>query len=1068
MKGVIAWFVDNRVAANLLMWLMIVGGLLIFPTLHREEFPNMDMDIINVEVVYPMASADEVEESICIKLEEAVSGTQGVKKLRTTAVEGKCTLSAELLTGADKTQVLRDFKNDIDKLDSLPEDAELPIVSENTRVLAVLQVVISGDIDEHSMKNIGERIKDDIADLPEVSQVNLVYQKPEEVSLEVSEINLRRHGLTLDQVAASIRESSLNLPGGMVKTLDGHVLLKTDAKAYWEKDFANIIVLAKRDGTRVRLGDIAHVVDGFEDKEMAAKFDGEPAMIVDVRRIGKEDIIEVSDAVKQYLHDAQSWIPAGVNITLWQDESEDLRGRMQALSDNAVSGMALVFIVLVLFMRLNLAIWVSAGIPIALLGTLLMFPVFDVSISTVSTLAIILVLGIVVDDAVVVGERVYAYQQLGASPRDAAIAGAQEVSIPVIFGVLTTIATFIPMLSVTGPLGAMVAPIGLVSILALVFSLIESQLVLPSHLASHPANKPSRFVWLNRLQEKVDHLVAGNLKTFVDQYYQPFLKKVIAWRYTTLSVAVGVCIVTIGMMAGGRISAQFFPPMPGERLYASVTLPQGISLVETEKAIAQLEASAEQLTQELDSQRGPDELESRVRHTFVSMGKEIIKGSTSEGNWIGGHYIDMAIELNLPQDYSGTSTSEFASRWRELNGAIPNAVKQTFDANALEAGNAIELQIRGKHLDDLKGAAAEIKEYLYATAGVFDIYDSFEGGKQEVSLKLLPQARNLGLTTRDLARQVRQAFYGEEVQRIQRGDDEVKVFVRYPEAERRSLGNLEQMRIRTSDGVEVPFSSVAQVVSQRGVSRIQRVDGRRVISVIADVDRSQIAPDFVLNTMATSLFPELERRWPGIEINLAGEAESQGDAFASLGLMCLIALFAVYGLLAIPLKSYTQPLIVMSVVPFGAIGAIWGHVMMGETFVFFSIIGVVALAGVVVNASLVLVDKANRLRIEGLGMEEALIEAACERFKPIILTSATTFIGLLPLMSSSEWSTKLFVPISISLGCGVLFSTFISLLLVPALYRMLDDRHLFGRWFGRQLRRVFSVGAGQEGGASLR
>ncbi|GAB3091259.1 efflux RND transporter permease subunit [Aestuariicella hydrocarbonica] len=1059
MSGIIAWFVDNRVAANLLMWVMVAGGLLVAPMLHREEFPNMDMDIINVEVIYPMASAEEVEKSICIKLEEAVSGTEGVKKIRTTAAQGQCTLSAELLTGADKSQVLRDFKNDIDKLDSLPEDAELPVVSEHKMVMAVLQVVISGDTDEHSMKAIGDQIKDDISDLSEVSQVSLIYQNPEEISLEISEINLRRHGLTLHQVAESIRENSINLPGGMVKTHDGHVLLKTQAQAYWENDFADLVILAKRDGTQVRLGDIAHIVDGFEDREVAARFDGARAMIVDVRRIGKEDIIDVSDAVKRYLDEAQSWLPEGIDITVWQDESEDLRGRMQALSDNAISGMMLVFIVLILFMRLNLAVWVCAGIPIALLGALLMFPVFDISISTVSTLAIILVLGIVVDDAVVVGERVYAYQQLGASPRDAAIAGTQEVSIPVIFGVLTTIVTFIPMLSVTGPLGGMIAPIGLVAILALIFSLIESQLVLPSHLASHPANKDSRFAWVNKCQTKIDQLIAANLMKFVEQRYKPFLQNVIAWRYTTLSAAVGIGIVTVGMLAGGHISAQFFPPMPGERLYASVTLPQGIAVEETQKAIDQLEVAAQQLTQELDAARGEGEPESRVKHILVSMGQEVGKGSTSQAKWVGGHYIDMAIELNLPEDYAGVSPSEFASRWRELTGAIPNAVKQTFDANALEAGNAIEVQVRGKDLEHMKAAAAEIKEYLYATAGVFDIYDSFEGGKQEVSLALLPQARNLGLTTRDLARQVRQAFYGEEVQRIQRGEDEIKVFVRYPEAERRSLGNLEQMRIRTSDGVEVPFSSVAQVVSQRGISRINRVDGRRVVSVVADVDRSQVTPDYVLTALTSSLFPELERRWPGIDISLAGEAESQGDAFASLGLMCLISLFAVYALLAIPLKSYLQPLVVMSVVPFGVVGAIWGHVLMGEAFVFFSIIGVVALAGVVVNASLVLVDKANRLRKEGMALEEALVEAACERFKPIILTSSTTFIGLLPLMSSSEWSTKIFVPISISLGCGVLFSTLISLLLVPALYRMLEDRFVVSHWWGLQLQRLANVRA---------
>ncbi len=1052
MKSVIAWFVDNKVAANLLMFLMVIGGLITFPTLYREEFPNMDLGIVNVEVVYPMATAEEIESSICIKVEEAITGTVGIKKIRSTSVEGVCTVSSELEDSADRASVIRDIQNSVDRLDSLPEDAEQPIVSEQKQILAAIQLVISGDTDELSLKRIGERMRDEITDLPEVSQVQLLYGRPDEISLEISELSLRRHGLSLEQVANSIRANSIDLPGGMVKTDEGHVLLRTKTEAHGQSEFADIVVLAKPDGTQVHLGDIATVVDGFEDKEVYAKFDQRQSVIVDIRRVGEEDILNIASAVKAYIKTTEVWMPEGISISVWQDQSTDLLGRLQALSDNAISGLLLVLLVLVLFMRMSLAFWVAAGIPIALLGAVFFFPAFDISISTMSVVAIILVLGIVVDDAVVVGERIYAYQQLGASRRDAAIAGTREVSTPVIFGVLTTIATFVPLLMIPGPMGSFVAPIGSVAILALVFSLVESHLVLPAHLASHAVHNdnPSK---ITRAHQSVESRVSGFLAWFVENRYRPFLIRCIEWRYTTVSVAFGILIITVGMVAGGRIAIQFFPPVAGDRIYASVTLPQGTSVQETERAIAQMEQAVEQLTVEVDAERESSETESRVGHLMVSLGKRISKGSTDDIGDVGGHFLNMALELKLPDENEGMDINQIAARWRELTGAVPNAVQQNFDAAAVDMGNAIELQLKGDNLDELQAAASEVKAFLYGTAGVFDISDSFQEGKQELLLTLLPQARTLGLTSKDLANQVRQAFYGEEVQRIQRGKDEVKVFVRYPEDERRSIGNLEQMRIRTSSGVEVPFSSVALVTAQRGISKIERIDGHKVVSVIADVDRASVTPEAVLAKLQSKVFGEVMAAHPGVTISLGGEAESRNESVSSLILTCAISMFAVYALLAIPLKSYLQPMVVMSVVPFGTIGALWMHVLLNEDFMFFSILGVVALSGVVVNASLVLVDKTNRLRIEGETLQEALVDAACERFKPILLTSTTTFIGLLPLMTSDEWATMLFVPLSISLGGGVLVSTFISLLLVPALYRIVEDRHEAGEWFKAKLSR---------------
>jgi len=1070
MHGLIRWFVDNPVASNLLMWLMIIGGLLTLPTLHREEFPNMTYDAVSVRVVYPLATVEEVEQTICVRIEEAIAGTEGISKLKAIAAQGQCTVLAELYGGVDKAKALREIKNKVDGLDSLPPEAELPVVTEEVVLAAVLQVVLAGEVDEHSLKRLGQRMKDDITELPEVSQVSLVYTRPYELSLEISESTLRRHGLTLAQVAETIRANSIDLPGGMVKTAAGHILLRTKTQAYWGADYASIVVLTRADGTQVKLGDIARIVDGFEDSDLKASFDGKRAIVIDVRRIGEEDVLDVANAVEDYLEEAEAWLPDGVDVVVWQDESEELISRIRTLGKNGISGLLLVMLVLTLFLRFSLACWVAVGIPIALLGAVLMFPLFDLSISTMSIIAIILVLGILVDDAVVIGERVHAYQLKGYSARDAAIAGTQEVSLPVIFGVLTTIVTFIPVMLVQGEMSGFLGGIGYTAMLALVFSLLESQLILPSHLARHPLvqeheSKPhAKASWVRRWSG-VEKYVSSALARFVERHYRPFVKRAIEWRYTTISAALGMLIVTYGLIAGGHITVQFFPSIAGERLYATVIMPEGTAVKDTEQAAVQLERAAEQLRVELDAERGPDEEASRVKHMMVSVGSQIGKNSMAVTTASGSHFAEVALELNLPEGYSGPSPAEFASRWRELAGAVPDAVEQTYTANVLAAGNAIEVVLRGSDMGDLSEAAALVKQELYAAAGLYDIYDSFRGGKHEIHLQLLPEARTLGLSARDLALQVRQAFYGEEVQRVQRGKDEVRVYVRYPDDERRSLSNLESMRIRTADGTEVPFSSVAKVSMQRGMSKIERVNGKRVVRVIADVDRTQTTPEEVLARLERDVFPRVTQRWPDLNILLAGEAETSDEALGGLVVMTGLSMFLVFGLLAIPLKSYLQPLVVMSVIPFGAVGAMLGHFVLDEDVVFFSLLGVVALAGVVVNASLVLVDKANRLRAEGLDPRAAIVEAACERFKPIVLTTGTTFLGLLPLMSSDDFATSMFVPMAISLGGGVLFSTLISLVLVPSLYCLLEDGPAFVRPIKNSLGRLLRLDSATNSGS---
>ncbi len=1052
MKGLISWFVHNPVAANLLMFILVVGGALTLPNLHKEEFPNIDTDIIQVQVPYLGAAPLEVEQSVCIRIEEAIDGVEGIDKISTIAAEGLCTVNAELPRGASKGKVLDDIKTKVDSIDTFPVETEKPVVAELSIIANVLIIAISGEADERTLKNIGQEIRDEIVELPEVSQVELRYVRPYEISIEVSEYTLRRYGLTLSQVADAIRSSSLDIPGGSVKTEAGEILIRTKAQAYVGQDFEKIAVLTRNDGTSVILGEIANVIDGFRDTDLRARFDGKPAVIVDVKRVGEEDVLRLAKRVKEYLLLKQPQLPEGIDITIWKDESQDLVDRLDVLSTNALGGLALVLIVLALFLRFRLAIWVAAGILIAVMGTVMTFPVVGITISTLSVLGFILVLGILVDDAIVIGERVYAHGKMGKDPVTAAIDGTYEVSVPVIFGVLTTMTTFIPVMSIPTTIGPFFTTIAGVVIIALFFSIVESQLILPSHLAYHSSNKSNtKNNLLVKYWSVLQGRVSGSLETVAHDYYRPALLKALEWRYLTMMIAICVVIITLVMLSSGRIVFQFFPAVEGSRLYATVSMPEGSTVDKTERAVRKIEAAAEQLRLELDEGRSEAQ-GSMIQHMISSIGAGLGKGSINAGKASGAHFAEVGMKLDLPPDYNGVPTPQIASRWRELSGDIPDAVEVTFTAKAFDAGAAIDIQLRGADFEQLKASSALLREALSQYPGVMDIKDTFRIGKQEVQLSLLPEARNLDLTVEELGRQVRQAFYGEEAQRIQRGRDDIRVMVRFPEDERNTLSSLENMRIRTKDGIEVPFASVAAMQLSQGYSTINREDGARVIRVIADVDRAVITPEAVLRSLAETSLKEIGEMYPGISYRMGGEAEENDNAVRTLGKNSMLALLVIYALLAIPLHSYLQPLVVMFSIPFGAIGAIIGHYLIGADLVFFSLLGMVALSGVVINASLVLVDYINRQRAEGVEVFKAVSRAGAARFRPIVLTSITTFAGLAPLINTPSMAVKFFMSMAISLAYGVLIATVITLFLVPAMYLILEDFHkLLARIKGQQL-----------------
>ncbi|MCZ6871201.1 MAG: efflux RND transporter permease subunit [Gammaproteobacteria bacterium] len=1043
MHSAIAWFARNPVAANLLMSILVLAGIVSLLTVHQQTFPEMDAEIVSVTVPYLGAAPVEAEEGVCIRIEEAVEGTPGIDKISSTASEGLCTVNIEITEDADPIQALNEIKSKVDGINSFPKETEKPIVSKLTFPHPVIDLILLGDVGERTLKELGTEIRNEISDLPGISQVQLAYVRPYEISIEVSENTLRRHGLALENIVEVVRRTSLDMPGGNIKTAGGEILLRTKGQAYVAREFEDIVALTLPDGGQVYLDELATVVDGFQEGDLAARYGGTSAVVVKVSRVGTEDVIEIAATVRDYIATLEPRLPPGVSIATWQDASQMLRSRIDSLLRTGAGGLLLVLFILALFLRFRLAMWVAAGIPIAMLGTVAMFPYAGMEISTLTVMAFVLVLGIIVDDAIVVGERVYAHEQMGKSPIRAAIDGTWEVAVPVIFGVLTTMAAFLPLIISSGRMAVVFGSIGWVVIISLVFSIIESQLILPAHLAHR--NHDESHSAIGRRWTSIQDALSRGMVNFAEHKYRPFLERALRNRYLTVSVALGVLILALGMIASGRILISFFPGVEGDVVFATLEMPDGTAIAETIEAVTLIEAAAEQVRAELDAELEPGE-PSRVKALLTSIGTHLARGGPPRSSQAGTtSYADIAMELIPLEERGGVPSREVGNRWRELVGPIPGAVKLTFSADQFSAGSAVHFQLTGRDVDTLRAAAAELRVELGRYDSVYDISDSFRAGKQEITLSLLPEARNWGLTLNDLALQVRSAFYGAEAQRIQRGQDDVRVMVRFPESERRSIGNLEDMRIRTQDGTEVPFTSVASFELGRGFSTINRIDGRRVVDVIAEIDRSVASPEAVIEDMLDEAVPRVLANYPGVTVGLSGEQEQRSTAMESLAGGAVLALVIIYTLLAIPLRSYIQPLVIMSVIPFGAVGAVIGHYIMGWGMMFFSLLGIIALSGVVVNASLVLVDFVNRRRREGMDLFEAISLAGVVRFRPIVLTSVTTFIGLLPLLSrGGDPSTAFIIPMAISLAYGVLFATVITLVLVPVLYLVAEDFFTWG------------------------
>ena len=1079
----IAWFATNRVAANLLMGFAVLAGLASLGQIPVKLYPDVDLPIITVTVPYLGAAPEEVESGICTRVEERIEGINGIKEVRSTAIEGRCNVVVELFYDADQAQALDEVDAQINAIDTFPQEAEKPIIQLVTPSSVVMEVAVTGPGDERALKELARRVRDDILRLDGVTHAEVSNARPYEISVEVSELSLSRNNLTFDDVASALRKRSLDLPGGTVKTRDGEVLLRTSGQAYWGREIENLPVTTRTDGTRVLVKDVARVVDGFEDTSQSLSFDGKPAALVQVSRVGEQDVRLITDRVKNFIGQSAFRYPEGVQVRVWQDESELVSGRLGALVDSGVQGLLLVLILLALFLRPHLALWVAAGIPIAFLGAIFLMNSLGFSIDSISLIGFILALGMLVDDAVVVGESAYVAHRRGAGQLAGAIQGTQQVMIPVTFGVLTTVAAFTPLMFAVGRTGQLFAVISATVICCLAFSLIECQMVLPAHLGHRYRRMPlgefgmtvlaaviiGAFAVTPDLRSAIGVAIGGISLVYaahvtgvlsrlgasfarVQVVFESALENLVQGRFRqlaaaayrkrvlTLAISLAAVVVSTSIVLSGHLPFTFFMPIQGDTVTARLRMPLGVSEETTRGIVEQLADSARDLKVQLADEQGAPV----VLHVMEAMGGH--PSAAQPGSAIpspsGAHLGEVTMQLS-PSEDRDIRTEDVGRMWREIAGTAAPSSQLNFITERIERDPEIWIRFAGEHIDNLRDIANEFRAELLQYPGVFGIQDTLRTGKAELELSVTPAGEALGITLSDLGRQVRQAFYGEEAQRIQRGRDDVRLMVRYPEEQRRSLDSLYSLRIRTPEGGEVPFASVAEVRSGRGLAEIQRTNGSRTVDVSAEVDPRVTSAEAVMAELSAGFLSESLRRYDGVTYSIES-ARDQQETIATVGPIFLMALFAIFALLALPLRSYSQPLIIMTVLPFAFVGAVWGHVLLKLSggivgLSMASAFGIVAASGVVVNSTLVLIHGVNRFRAAGDNMMDALLNSAVSRFRPILITTVTTFAGVTPLMLSNSVPAQPLIPMAASLSFGVLFSSVAALLFVPALWLVLLD-----------------------------
>ena len=1051
-SGPIAWMASHPVAGNLLMAVLVVGGLLFARGVKREVFPEVETGLVSVAVAYPGASPREVEEGIVLAIEEAVRGLDGIDSIASVAAEGAGFVNAEILANASADRAYNDIKAAVDRIASFPQDAERPVVSLATNRTRVLSLLVHGDVDLKSLDLFAEEVRQELLSDPRISVVEKTGIPPPEISVEVPSENLRRYGLTLPRISRAVREASIDLPGGAVKTRRGEVLVRTTERRDFGEEFRDITLIARADGTNVRLRDVAAVVDGFRETDEELRYQGRPAVDLQVYRVGDEAPLDVSAAVHGLVDRLEDSLPESLGLAVVADESEDYRDRLSVLTRSGVAGLILIVAVLGVFLRPAVAVWVSAGIAISFCGSFLLIGPLGVSINVLSLFAFILVLGIAVDDAVVVGESIFQHRRAG-NRLDAAIAGTREVLTPVTVAVSTTIIAFLPLMFVPGFAGRLLRSIPLIVIPVLVLSLVEAVFILPAHLRHvgrvGRGERTARARWSKllrgpgalqrRFSEWVERVIAERVP--------PAIRRLVRDRYVTVAVMSSVMIVAVGFVVGGHVRFNLLPSIEGQSASGVIELPFGAPAADTREVARLMSRAAEEVGAELLAEGRMRPRADGSMPDSVFRGMTTLIGGLSTGPsglsgalaGFGGH-MGVVTAYFAPDAERGFSSAEFTARWRERVGDVAGVDRLSFDfSGGPSAGAKVSVELAHTETAVLEAAARRVAGALAAYDGVFDVDDGFSVGKRQLDLELKPAALGLGLSEAEVAAQVRGAFFGAEAIRQQRGRDELRVYVRLPKGERDSVHAIENLLIRTPGGGEIPLRQAAYMRSGRSFTEILRIDGRRVVTVSADLDPTVTAGGEVRAALARDVLSGVIADTPGLSFSFSGEQQAQAEAASALIRGTIVALLAMYALMAIVFGSYLQPLVVLSAVPFGLFGAIVGHAIMGYDLSLLSVFGLVALSGVVVNDSLVLIDAVNRLRSRGRSLLDAVVGGVTRRARPVVLTSLTTFLGLTPLILERSNGAQWLIPMALSLGFGVLFVTGIALILVPCTYMMAED-----------------------------
>ena len=1022
---------------NLIMMFIIVAGLLTVTNMRREMFPQFALDMINISVPYPGASPAEVEEGICIKIEEKIKGIENISRTYSSSREGLGSVTVELEKGADVQKIMDDIKNEVDLIETFPAEAEDPIITEIINRNPAITVAVYGDVSEKLLRRTADRIRDDLVDTGPISLATLMGVRDYEIAVEVSEENLRRYGLRFDQVVQALRTGSLDLPGGTIKTDHGEIIVRAKGQPYTGREFEDLPVITDAAGTVVRLGQVAAVVDGFEDTDIQARFNGKPAALVQVNRTSQEDVIAISDTVQQYVTENSGRMPAGIQLATWFDLSTMVRDRIDLLLRNGFQGIILVFIVLALFLNLRLAFWVSVGIPISFMGAFMVLDYNGETINMISLFAFIMTLGILVDDAIIVGENIFTHYGQGKSSDRAVVDGMGEVGGPVLMAVTTTVVAFTPLMFISGIMGKFISVMPRAVIAILIVSLGEALIILPAHLKGALLRSRRAGEKIGQtIHERVRQRIEKGLQFAIDHIYAPTLRYVVGNRYFTFSIGLGVLIISLGILRGGYVPFIFMPKGDSDWVIAEINYPLGTPVETTAQTITYLERQAFKLNQAFGGQVDGDK--TLITNTYSLTG--FIPRRDWKPQQLGGHCGEVWIEMISSADRPRLSVNTVINQWRTLAGEIPGLDRLSFfTIEGGPAGSPIEIQLIGDDFRQIEQAAAELKDELRTYPGAYDIVDDFKPGKPERRFRIRDGAQSIGVTMSDIARQLRQGFYGEEALRIQRGKDDVKVQVRYAEKDRRSLYAIEQARIRTPDGRQIPLSEVAETTSSRAYSLIRRVDRKRVITVSSDIDENIGNASTIVTDLKADFLPRLMKRFPGLRYDLEGQEKRTQESLQSLKKGFTLALMAIFLLLATQFRSYVQPVIIMMAIPFGLIGAIIGHLVMGLAFTMISIFGIVALSGIVVNDSLILIDFINRAHRNGMSVAEAVMESGRSRFRPVLLTSVTTIAGLFPLLLERSFQAQFLIPMAVSISFGLLAATLLTLLYVPALYLIVDD-----------------------------